>query len=153
VSIVSGFTLGPMVGDPDDHRPTSSWAVLADPGDAAGRVDGLTVIIEAIGPGDRIPLHIHRVDEVILPHGPGRFRLGDTTQHVDAGAIVFIPAGAPHGLQNEGGQPLSLHAVFPSDRIWLRYLERNPAPGTERDPIGPAVTYDVRAGTVEPDPA
>ena len=54
MSIVSGFTLGPMVGDADDHRPTSSWAVLADPGDAAGRVDGLTVIIESIGPGDDV---------------------------------------------------------------------------------------------------
>ena len=32
--------------------------------------DTLAVISERIGPGERIPLHIHRVDEVILPRGP-----------------------------------------------------------------------------------
>ena len=153
MSIVSGVSLEPMIGDPDDHRPTSSWAVLADPGDDAGRVDGLTVIVESIGAGDRIPLHIHRVDEVIMPHGPGRFRLGAETHEVDDGAIVFIPAGAPHGLQNEGEAPLPLHAVFPTDRIWLQYLERNPAPGTETDPIGPALTFEVRTGKVVADSA
>ncbi len=77
MSIVEGYRHEPMVGDPDDHRPGSTWALLVDPGDDHGRVDALAVISERIGPGERIPLHVHRVDEVILPRGPGRFRLGD----------------------------------------------------------------------------
>ena len=153
MSIVRGYQLEAMVGDPDDHRPGSQWAVLADEGDASGRVEGLAVIVEEIGPGERIPLHVHRVDEVILPHGPGRFRLGDTTSEVDDGTVVFIPAGTAHGLENPGAAPLPIQAVFPTTRIWLRYLERNPAPGTAADPPGNATTYDVRTGAVEVDPA
>jgi len=61
LSIVEGYRLEPMVGDPDDHRPNTVWALLVDPGDDAGRVDDLAVISERIGAGDRIPLHEHRV--------------------------------------------------------------------------------------------
>ena len=153
MSIVQGYQLDPMVGDPDDHRPDTVWTVIADPGDGAGRVDGLAVIVERIAPGDRIPLHVHRVDEVILPRGPGTFRLGDVTAEVKDGAVVFIPAGVAHGLHNHGTDALSIQAVFPTTRIWMRYLERNPAPGTTGDPPAGGVTYDLRTGEVVPDAA
>lgn len=148
MSIVEGYRLEPMVGDPDDHRPRSEWALVVDPGGPAGRVDGLAVIVEQVAPGDRIPLHVHRVDEVILPGGAGRFRLGDETADVADGAVVFIPAGAPHGLENPGLTPLPIRAVFPTTRVWLRYLERNPAPGTESDAPAAPLTYDLRTGDV-----
>jgi quercetin dioxygenase-like cupin family protein len=152
VSIVDGFRFEPMVGDPDDHRPGSTWALVVDPGDDAGRVDDLAVISERIGPGERIPLHVHRVDEVILPRGVGRFRLGADERAVDDGAVVFIPAGVPHGLHNDGTEPLPLQAVFPTTQVWIRYLERNPTPGTAADPPAGAATYDLRTGAVEFDP-
>lgn len=153
MSIVEGFRFESMVGDPDDHRPNSEWALVVDRGGPAGRVEELAVILERIAPGDRIPLHVHRVDEVILPGGRGRFRLGDETTDVDDGAVVFIPAGAPHGLENIGSEALPLRAVFPTTRVWLRYLERNPAPGTERDPPAAPLTYDLRTGEAfEADP-
>jgi Cupin domain len=85
---------------------------------------------------------------VILVHGSGRFRLGDHGRDVADGAIVFIPAGTAHGLENTGTEPLPIEAVFPTTRVWLRYLERNPAPGTESDPPGAAATYDLRTGEV-----
>ena len=147
MSIVEGYTLEAMVGDPDDHRPETRWAVLADPGGAEGRVDGLVVITERIAPGDRIPLHVHRDDEVVFVHGRGRYRFGDEERDVTDGAIVFIPAGVPHGLANPGADPLPLEAVFATTKLWLRYLERNPAPGTETDPPQ-AATYDVRTGEI-----
>ena len=152
MSIVEGYRLEPMVGDPDDHRPGSEWALVVDPGDAEGRVDDLAVIVERIGPGERIPLHVHRVNEVILAHGPGRFRLGDEERAVDAGAVVFVPAGMAHGFQNDGPAPLPLQAVFPTTRVWLRYLERNGLPGMETDAPAGAATYDLRTGAVEFDP-
>jgi quercetin dioxygenase-like cupin family protein len=153
MSIVAGYELLPMVGDPDDHRPDTRWATLVDPGDASGRVDDLVAVVEHIAPGDRIPLHVHRVSELIVVHGPGVQRLGDRAEAVDDGSIVFIPAGAPHGLQNTSETPLRIEAVFPSDRIWIRYLERNAGPGTEDAPISPAVTIHVRTGRIVPDTA
>lgn len=152
MSIVEGYRYEPMVGDPDDHRPVSTWALLVDPGDANGRVDDLAVIAERIAPGDRIPLHVHRVNEVILAHGPGRFRLGEDERAVDEGSVIFIPAGTPHGFHNDGDAALPLQAVFPTTRVWLRYLERNAAPGTEADQPAGAATYDLRTGAVELDP-
>lgn len=153
MSIVEGYRFESMVGDPDDHRPDSAWALLVDAGDDASRVDDLAVIAERIAPGDRIPLHVHRVSEVILAHGPGRFRLGDEERAVGHDAVVFIPPGVPHGFHNDGPDPLPLQAVFPTTRVWMRYLERNPAPGTEGDAPAGAATYDLRTGAVEFDPA
>jgi quercetin dioxygenase-like cupin family protein len=151
VSIVQGGRFEVMVGDPDDHRPGSTWALIVDPGGPDGRVDDLAVVSERIGPGDRIPLHVHRVDEVILVHGAGRFRLGAEVREVTDGAVAFIPAGTPHGLDNPGAEPLPLQAVFPTTRVWIDYRERNPAPGTEGRPPQPPVTYDFRTGAVEVD--
>jgi cupin domain len=152
VSIVEGYTLEPMTGDPDDHRPGTRWLPMADPGDDAGRVDDLVAIVERIGVGERIPLHVHRSSEVIFVHGPGRARLGDTERDVEDGAVVFIPAGVAHGLLNRGDSSLALEAVFPTASIWIHYLERNPAPGAESAPIAQPMTIDVRTGEVTFDP-
>ena len=141
-----------MVGDPDDHRPQSSWAVIVDPGDGSERVDDLALIVEHVGPGDAIPTHVHRVNEVILPRGPARVRLRDRVHAVDDGSIIFVPAGVPHGLRNDGQVPLRIDAVFPTTRVWIRYLDRNPAPGTDTESPQPAATYDFRTGEVELDP-
>jgi quercetin dioxygenase-like cupin family protein len=146
VSIVDGYPLEPMVGDPDDHRPKTRWALLVDPGGPDGRVDGLAVIAERIAPGDRIPLHVHRDDELVIVHGRGRYRLGDEVRDVDDGAVVFIPAGTPHGLHNDGPEPLAIEGIFATTAVWIRYLERNPAPRTEGDPPQPGATYDFRTG-------
>jgi quercetin dioxygenase-like cupin family protein len=148
VSIVDGYTLEAMVGDVDDHRPETHWALLVDPGGPEGRVDTFAVIRERIAPGDRIPLHVHRDDEVVIVHGDGRYRLGDEEHDVSDGAVVFIPAGAPHGLFNPGAEPLPIEGIFATTKLWLRYLERNPAPGTEGDAPQAAMTIDVRTGAI-----
>ena len=113
MSIVEGYRFEPMVGDPDDHRPGSEWALVVDPGDAEGRVDDLAVIVERSGPGERMPLHVQRVNEVILAHGPGRFRLGDEERAVDTGAVVFVPAGMAHGSQNDAPAPPPRSVTLP----------------------------------------
>jgi quercetin dioxygenase-like cupin family protein len=151
VSIVEGYRFEPMVGDPDDHRPESEWSLVVDPGSPGGRVDDLAVILERIAPGDRIPLHVHRVNEVIVVHGDGTVRIAEDTRRVGDGAILFIPAGTAHGLRNESGGRLQIEAVFPTTHVWIQYLERNPAPGTESDEVSPPLTYDLRTGEVTPD--
>lgn len=64
---------------------------------------------------------------------------------VGAGAVVFIPAGVPHGTRNLGAEVLQMHAVFPSHLLPIQYLERNPAPDTEGNAPQPPITYDMRA--------
>ena len=150
MAIVTSYALGPFdASDPDDYRPSSRWALLVDPGgQSEARVDDITLIVEEIAPGDRIPLHTHPINEVIaILEGTPEVTLGEDTREVGPGTIVFIPAGTPHGTRNAGTSAIRLHAMFPSEQIGIRYLERNPAPGTEGDAPQPAFTIDVRALT------
>ena len=150
MAIVTSYALGPFdESDPDDYRPSSRWALLVDPGgQSEARVDDITLIVEEIAPGDRIPLHTHPINEVIaILEGTPEVILGEDTREVGPGTIVFIPAGTPHGTRNASTSPIRLHAMFPSEQIGIRYLERNPAPGTEGDAPQPAFTIDVRALT------
>ncbi len=131
--------------DPDDWRPNSVWALVTEP------LADVAVIVEEIAPGDAIPLHRHRIDEVLLYEaGEADVRVGEETFRVRAGDIVIVPAGAEHATRNVGDEPVSLRAVFPSRRIDMQYLERNPAPGTEGDDPQPGVIWDTRTGSVEP---
>ncbi len=131
--------------DPDDWRPNSRFAVVSDE-----RAD-VAVIVEEIAPGDAIPLHRHRIDEVILYEaGEAEVRIGDETRDVRAGDLVIVPAGDVHGTRNTGDGSVRMRAVFPSHRIDIEYVERNPAPGSEGDQPQPPAVYDTRAGTVEP---
>ena len=142
-----GLELRPMTdpGDPDDWRPNSAWAVVAD--DHAE----MAVIVEELGVGDAIPLHRHRIDEVLLyDSGRAEVRVDDETYAVGPGDIVMVPAGAVHGTRNVGDEVVRLRAVFPTHRLDMEYVERNPAPGTEGDEPQPGVVWDARTGAVEP---
>lgn len=132
--------------DPDDYRPDSELAVVIDPADGSdGHVKGVTVFRERIAAGDEIPLHQHTVEEVLfVDEGEIEARVGEVERKVGPGAMVFVPAGAPHGFRNVGGTRARVHAVFPTAEISIRYLERNPAPGTEGEPPAPPVAIDVR---------
>ena len=147
MAIVSTIDYMPFdESDPDDFRPNSHWAVLVDPASSDGHVDDITLIVEEIAPGDRIPLHTHPINEVIvILEGFAEVTLGAVTKRVDRGSVVFIPAGTPHGTKNTGPSPVRIHAMFPSEQIGIEYLERNPAPGTESDAPQPRFTIDARA--------
>ena len=149
MSIVEGFRLEPMIGDPDDHRPGTVWALIVDPGDASGRVDQLAVLVEEIGAGDRIPVHRHPIDEVVFVVGDGAVAtLGESIRSIRSGTIMFVPAGVAHGISNPTAIALPIRAVFPGTKVGIEYLERNPAPGTEADDPAPPVVLDLRAGKV-----
>ena len=131
--------------DPDDWRPNSLFALVADP------ETDLAVIAEKIGVGDAIPLHVHRIDEVIVYlSGQAEVQVGADLYDVTGGDIVFIPAGKVHGTRNAGEEPVEIRAFFPSARLDITYVERNPAPGTEGDPPQLGVVFDAHTGLVEP---
>ncbi len=147
MAIVVAYAYEPMVGDPDDHRPNTTWALVTDPETPDGQyVAGLSLLFERCAVGDKIPLHTHDIDEVIIiDDGEAEVRVGDEVRTVSAGAVVFVPASTPHGTKNIGPRIVQLHAVFPSPRIGITYLERNPAPGTESDASQPFAVFDARA--------
>ncbi len=132
--------------DPDDYRPDSKLAIVIDPSDSAGKyVKGLTVFKEKIAAGDQIPLHQHTVEEVLfVDKGEVEVQLDQERRVISPGTIVFIPAGVAHGFKNVGEQVARIHAVFPESEISIRYLERNPAPGTEGDDPQPPIAFNVR---------
>jgi len=135
-------------GDPDDYRPHSRFALLADPArnDDGAYVENLAVILERIAPGDRIPLHRHPIDEaIVVESGEVEVRLGGESVVVTGRSVVFVPAGTEHGARNIGADDAVYTAFFPSPRIEIEYLERNPAPGTEGDDPQPPVLYDARS--------
>jgi quercetin dioxygenase-like cupin family protein len=145
MAIVQKYDYAPFdESDPDDFRPDSRWAVLVDPGGTSEtHVDDITLIVEEIASGDRIPLHTHPINEVIvILEGNPEVTLGDETRTLGPGGVVFVPAGTPHRTRNATTSPVRIHAMFPSG---IEYLERNPAPDTEDDPPQPAVVIDVRA--------
>jgi mannose-6-phosphate isomerase-like protein (cupin superfamily) len=147
LSVHRDLVFSPMddARDADDWRPNSLWAVVVDP------EANMAVIAEKIAVGDAIPLHVHRIEEVILfLSGHATERVGDEIFDVSAGDIVVIPAGAVHGTRNSGDVEVEIRAVFPSARIDMQYVERNPAPGTEGNTPQPGVVWDMRTGAVEP---
>jgi quercetin dioxygenase-like cupin family protein len=131
--------------DPDDWRPGSRLALVADP-DA-----NLAVIAEKLGVGDAVPLHRHAIDEVVFYlSGDVEVQLDDERHAVRAGDIMVIPAGVAHAQRNTGNSIAEIRAVFPSARLDVEYLERNPAPGTEGAPPRPAFVIDTHTGEVAP---
>ena len=142
MGVVRRPTFEPMIGDVDDHRPKSSWSIVTD-----RDVKGLTVIIEDIAPGDRIPLHTHPSEEaMIVATGAPRVRVGRDQRVVGPGAVMLIPAQMPHGAHNVTEESGRVHAVFPTRRIGVTSLERNPAPGTRAHPPQPPFELDLSEG-------
>lgn len=147
VVVVRRYKRLSQFGDPDDYRPNSEMAIVYDPPRADGRyVQHLTLLFESIGIGDRIPLHIHHTVEevVVIEEGSAEVTVGDQTQRVGAGAVVFIPPGTPHGTRNVGDSVVRIHAIFPSSMIDIEMLDRVPMPGTESDPPQPTTSLDLR---------
>ena len=69
---------------------------------------------EDIVPGDRIPVHKHgKEDELIFIHtGEGTATLGESRVSVKTGAVIFVPQGAWHGLENTGTELLTMVWIF-----------------------------------------
>lgn len=145
MGVVHDGPRAPMNDDPDDYRPESMWRLAVDPD---GRAE-MAVIWESIAVGDRIPRHRHDVDEVIIvEHGEATVHVDGLDVDVTDGATVFVPAGAVHGTRNRGEGAAEIRGVFPTTRLRMEMVERNPMPGTEGQ--APNITvYDARTGEFE----
>ena len=148
MAIVDKFNFAALdlAEDPDDYRPNSKLALVVDPGDDEnGLVENMTVFKEQIAAGDKIPLHQHSIDEILFVNkGSIEVSLGNRKHKVADGAVVFIPAKVAHGFKNIGKNPADIVAVFPSREVDINYLDRNPAPGTEKQAPGDPFAIDIR---------
>lgn len=100
---------------------------------------GLFVGEQAVAAGQRVLLHTHPVEEVLVfVGGEGEAVLGEERVPVGAGVTLHVPPGVVHGFRPTGGEPLRLLVVFPTPRFAETTLVGGNVPaGTprpERDP-------------------
>jgi mannose-6-phosphate isomerase-like protein (cupin superfamily) len=69
---------------------------------------------QALRPGDRVLLHTHPEDEVLIfRSGTGLAQLGKDEVPIGDGVTLFIPAGVVHGFRNSGQDDLDVIVIFP----------------------------------------
>ena len=79
---------------------------------------GLFVGEQTLGPGDRVYLHTHPVEEVLTFFtGEGEATLGDERVPIEAGVSLHVPPGVVHGFHCTGDATLRLLVVFPVPRF------------------------------------
>jgi mannose-6-phosphate isomerase-like protein (cupin superfamily) len=78
--------------------------------------EGMTCGVAELGPGDWLGLHRHAPLEIYYVFaGAGVVSLDGREIAVKAGAAVFIPGMAEHGVRQTGSEVLRLFYAFPVD--------------------------------------
>ena len=68
-----------------------------------------------IQPGGKMPLHTNTVEhEQYVLSGKAKVTLGEEHYEVEAGNVVFIPAGMPHAYTNIGEEPFCFLCSIPN---------------------------------------
>ena len=66
-----------------------------------------------IYPGGSVPTHEHvTVETYTVLQGVGEMRIGDETQPMKPGDMVYIESGKPHSLRNTGDSDLHMMFVY-----------------------------------------
>jgi quercetin dioxygenase-like cupin family protein len=110
------------VGDDPKARGRIALPVSADTGSTG------TVVYLEVDPDNRIPLHTHTAEEtLVVLQGTGVATAGDQQGLVSVGAIIVVPAFAPHGFENTGSDTLKLVGFFGSGVV-INYFDEPVAP-------------------------
>jgi mannose-6-phosphate isomerase-like protein (cupin superfamily) len=107
----------------------------------AASPESATVVGCFLGDGGHPPLHVHDVDlfYVVLA-GTATVRLGHDSHQAQAGELIFIPAGVPHGSDNHSGAAEHhLEILVPGVRPGAPYLR--PVPSADATALGAAAPY------------
>ena len=78
----------------------------------------LFVAEQWLRPGQRVPLHLHPVEEaLIFLAGTGEATIGHEPHPIAAGVTLHVPARVVHGFSSSGDEDLHLLVVFPGPRF------------------------------------
>ena len=79
-------------------------------------------------PGGGMPRHTNEVEhEQYVLRGRARVGLGDEVVEVEAGDVVYIPAGMPHWYRAGEGEPFEFLCVVPNAPARMRVLDEGEA--------------------------
>jgi quercetin dioxygenase-like cupin family protein len=80
--------------------------------------EGLVAGVAIVAPGGELALHSHAQPEIYFAlEGKAVVTIDGVAHNVVAGAAVFIPGGAQHGISNPFGETFRIFYVFPADRF------------------------------------
>ena len=75
-------------------------------------------------PGGGMPLHTNEVEhEQFVTRGRARIGIGEEEYEVNAGDVVFIPAGVPHFYESTGDEPFEFLCLVPNGPDKIEILE------------------------------
>jgi len=76
--------------------------------------ESMSFLSESILPGEGIPVHKHlnEVELIFIHKGSGVYTLGEKQYNVNEGAVVIVPKGVWHGLQNTGKENLEMRFAY-----------------------------------------
>jgi quercetin dioxygenase-like cupin family protein len=84
-----------------------------------GPTDTMSAKLADLAPrGGRLAPHRYaqpEIDDIV--EGAGTVTVAEVETAVTAGAAVFIPGDAEHGIHNDGDSALRFFCVFPADRF------------------------------------
>jgi len=91
----------------------------------------MSFLSESILPGEGIPVHKHlNEDELIFIHkGSGLYTLGEKQYIVSDGAVVLVPKGVWHGLQNTGSVNIEMRFAYTPSGFEGYFREVGTPPG------------------------
>ncbi len=100
---------------PETARGDVSWFTLVS-GDRTPSVALSAGLAEFPSDGTGLALHRHAQPEIYhVVAGEGIVIIEGVAHPVRAGATVFIPGDAEHGVRNTGAETLKIFYVFPTD--------------------------------------
>jgi quercetin dioxygenase-like cupin family protein len=114
----------PFVTRPED-APLEAWSdarghlsfhtlVSGDRTPSAGLVAGVAIV----APGGELAQHAHAQPEIYFAlEGKALVTIDGVENVVAAGAAVFIPGDAQHGIRNPFDETFRIFYVFPADRF------------------------------------
>ncbi len=70
--------------------------------------------LNSLQPGQEQPIHDHAEQDkfYLVLAGSGLFTVGDEQRRCMAGELILAPAGVPHGVVNQGDDPLTFLTVI-----------------------------------------
>ena len=132
----------------EGQRVVRRWgpSAIAKVDPANGGSTDLVVITEVLEAGGGIPIHRHPHAEelVVVQQGEAIATVGDQRRAVTAGAMLYVPKGHWHGMQNSGREAVHVIGVF-SKPGYDRYFQATSVPeGQAVTPFPPDELARVR---------